>query len=77
MALDAWRQELGLNHREFAARIGVHETNWCLIRKGKRPAPARLWLRVIQINPGLAVHLAAEVGDVAREEAPTRTLSVA
>lgn len=51
-AMDEWRQELGLNHQEFAAYLERSEGWWSLVRNGRRSLPLGIVRRVLRAKPG-------------------------
>lgn len=44
-ACDEWRQWLGLNHTEFAERLGRTAPEWRHYRNGRRTYPSRAFAR--------------------------------
>lgn len=39
--LESWRLDLGMDHRRFAAHLGIDESYWSQLRHGKRAGGLR------------------------------------
>jgi hypothetical protein len=59
--LDRWRRDLGLDHRRFAQRLGMHEAAWSNVRAGRRPLPKRVIKQVLRERPELQYFVVADL----------------
>lgn len=72
--LEAWRLELRLDHRRFAAHLGIAESAWANVRAGRRPLPRRVVAHVLRLRPEFQYFLIADL--TAKEPAAGEVLAV-
>jgi hypothetical protein len=53
IAVDFWRQSLGLGHNAFARRLGISHTYWHHIRTGQRPVTLHFAQLILVDRPDL------------------------
>ena len=55
-AMEAERVRRGLNHQDFSALLGITDSYWCMIRKGKRRPSLNLVATIHEQLPEVSIY---------------------